>query len=214
VFREYATEILDADDVPDELVKRAYRDLARIHWWLGDTHCVIRAIRGDPMPVRRILDVGCGIGSVLENVRRKLGVEAVGVDLKLRHSIRTDLPIIQADAVRDSLPSADVAFSMHVGHHLSEEDLVNLIRNVGRFCRRFIILDLVRHPLPLSLFRFFVAPFVCPIVAQDGQQSIRRSYTPAELRRITAAALAGSGSFRHSVAPMYARQVIDIVYRS
>jgi SAM-dependent methyltransferase len=215
VHRDNATEILDADNVPEALARRAFRDLARIHWWLGDTHCVIRAIRGDPMPVRRILDVGCGMGSVLENVRRKLGVEAVGVDLKPRHSIYTDIPILQADAIRDSLPSADVAFSMHVGHHLSEDDLVNLIRNVGRFCRRFILLDLVRHPLPLSLFRFFVAPFVCRIVAHDGQQSIRRSYTPAELRRITAIALAGSGSsFRQSVSPVYARQVIDIVYRS
>jgi SAM-dependent methyltransferase len=214
VHRDKATEILDADEVPDELVTRAYRDLARIHWWLGDTRCVIRAIRCDPMPVHRILDVGCGTGSVLESVGRELGVQAVGVDLKPRHSIHIDIPIFQADAIRDSLPSADVAFSMHVGHHLSEDDLVNLIRNVGRFCRRFILLDLVRHPLPLSLFRFFVAPFVCRIVALDGQQSIRRSYTPAELRRITAVALAGTGSsFRQSVALAYARQVIDIVYR-
>lgn len=165
------------------------------------------------MPVRRILDVGCGTGSVLDNVRRKLGVEAVGVDLRPRQSIHRDIPIFQADAIRDPLPSADVAFSMHVGHHLSEDELVNVIRNVGRFCRRFILLDLVRHPLPLSLFRFFVAPFVCRIVAQDGKQSIRRSYTPAELRQITAAALTGSDSrFRHSVAPVYARQVVDIVY--
>ena len=82
--RVNAAEILDGDGLPDELVKRVYRDLARIHWWLGDTHFVIRAIREDPMPVRRILDVGCGIGSVMENIRDKLGVEAVGVDVKLR----------------------------------------------------------------------------------------------------------------------------------
>jgi len=102
---------------------------------------------------------------------------------------------------------------MHLGHHLSEPDVVDLIRNVGRFCRRFILLDLVRHPLPQALFRLFVAPFVCRIVAVDGQTSIRRSYTPAELRRITDFALAGSGgAFRQSVAPLYARQIIDIVY--
>jgi 2-polyprenyl-3-methyl-5-hydroxy-6-metoxy-1,4-benzoquinol methylase len=211
--RENETEILDAESLPDELAERAYRDLARIHWWLGDTQSVIRAIRADPTPVRRILDVGCGIGSVLENVCRKLGVEGLGVDLNPRPSITTTAPIFQADAVRDSLPPVDVAFSMHLGHHLSEEELVNLIRNVGRSCRRFILLDLVRHPLPLALFRLFVAPFVCRIVVVDGQRSIRRSYTPAELRRIAASALAGSGStFRQSVAPFYSRQVIDIFY--
>ena len=211
--RENETEILDADGVPDELVKRAFRDIARIHQWLGDTQFVIRAIREERKPVRRILDVGCGTGLVLENVRRKLGVEAVGVDVNPRQSISTAIPRFQADAVRDSLPSADVAFCMHLGHHLSEENLVGLIRNVGKFCRRFILLDLVRHPLPLALFRLFVAPFVCRIVVVDGQTSIRRSYTPAELRRIAGAALAGSrGTFRQSVAPLYVRQVIDIFY--
>jgi len=212
VQRENESEILDADSLPDELAKRAYRDLARIHRWLGDTHFVIRAIRKDPMPVRRILDVGCGTGLVLESVRRKLGVEAVGVDVNPRRSIST-ATTLQSDAIRDSLPSADVAYCMHLGHHLSEGDLVSLIRNVGKFCRRFIVLDLVRHPLPLALFRLFVAPFVCRIVVADGQTSIRRSYTPDELHRIAGSALAGSGgTFRQSVAPLYARQVVDIVY--
>jgi len=50
---------------------------------------------------------------------------------------------------------------------------VALIRNVGRSCRRFILLDLVRHRLPLALFRLFVAPLASPIVAIDGRISIR-----------------------------------------
>jgi SAM-dependent methyltransferase len=211
--RKNEPEILDADGVPDELVKRAYRDIARVHYFLGDTAFVIRAIRRDPLPVRRILDVGCATGAVLEGMRRQLGVEALGVDLNPRRLISASIPILQADAVRDTLPCADVAFSMHLGHHLEDGDLVNLIRNVGRFCRRFILLDLVRHPLPLALFRLFVTPFVCPIVVEDGQRSIRRSYTPSELSDIATSALAGSGgAFRQSVAPLYARQVIDISY--
>ena len=110
-------------------------------------------------------------------------------------------------------PKTDLAFSMYVGHHLSEQDLIGLIRNVGRFSRRFILLDLVRHPLPLALFRICVAPFVSPVVVADGQVSIRRSYTGTELRELTAEALAGSAAcFRHSVAPLYVRQVIDISY--
>jgi len=122
-------------------------------------------------------------------------------------------PIVRADAIRDPLAKADLAFSMYLGHHLSEQDVIGLIRNVGRCSRRFILLDLVRHPLPLALFRIFVAPFVSPVVVADGQVSIRRSYTRTELRELTAEALAGSAAcFRHSVAPLYARQVIDISY--
>jgi SAM-dependent methyltransferase len=215
MHREYKHEVLDAPDVPDAQASRAYRDLARIHHWLGDTRFIVGAIRRNPWPVRRILDVGCATGLVSEDVGRKLGVEAFGVDLNPRRSGGASIHMIQADATRDPLPCADVAFSMHMGHHLTEADVMGLIRNVGRFCRRFILLDLVRHAMPLALFRVFVAPLVSRITAQDGVTSIRRSYTPAELRRIAATALSGSGAtFRHSVTAFYIRQVIDVSYAS
>ena len=152
MIRENETEILDQNGVPYELVERAYRDLARIHHWLGDTRFIVNAIRRDPLPVYRILDVGCGTGLVLEEIGRRLGVEVVGAEISPHPSISAPVPIVKADAVRDPLPSAEIAFSMCLGHHLSEDDLAGLIRNVGRFCRRFILLDLVRHPLPLALF--------------------------------------------------------------
>jgi SAM-dependent methyltransferase len=180
---------------------------------MGDTKFIVEAIRQDPLPVRRVLDVGCATGLVLEGVGRMLGVRAVGVDLRPHPSIAAPVPIVRADARRDPLPFADVAFSMHLGHHLSECDLADLIRNVGRFCRRFILLDLVRHRLPLALFRMFLAPWLCHIDAVDGQRSIRRAYTPRELREITASALAGTRSdFRLTVSPFYVRQVVDISY--
>jgi SAM-dependent methyltransferase len=206
-------EILDQDGVPDELVERAYRDIARIHYWLGDTRLLVRAIRQDPLPVHRILDVGCATGLVLEEVGRRLGVEVVGADINPHPCIAAPVPIVRADAMCDPLPFADVAFAMHFAHHLREREVVHLIRNVGKFCRRFILLDLVRHPLPLALFRAFIAPLICPIDAEDGQRSIRRAYTPVEFRRITASALAGTeSSFQLSVSPFYIRQVIDISY--
>jgi 2-polyprenyl-3-methyl-5-hydroxy-6-metoxy-1,4-benzoquinol methylase len=213
VIRENRSEILEQAGISSRLVERAYRDLALVHRWMGDTRFVIGAIRRDPLPVRRVLDVGCGTGIVLEQVRRALGVRAVGVDLRLYPRIATPVPILQANASCDSLPRADVAYCMHLGHHLSESALTDMIRNVGRSCRRFILLDLVRHPLPLFLFRLFVAPWLCAIDAEDGKRSIRRSYTPAELHEIAGSALAGTeGTFQLTVAPGNIRQVLDISY--
>ena len=102
---------------------------------------------------------------------------------------------------------------MFMGHHLSDADLTKLIRNVGRSCRRFILIDLVRHPLPLALFRTFIVPFVSHVTAADGMASVRRAYTPVELERIASDATAAIGArFRHTVAPFYVRQILDISY--
>jgi SAM-dependent methyltransferase len=213
MVREIHAELLECPELPERFVKEAYEDMARIHDWLGDTSALIRAIRRNPVAVRRILDVGCGTGLVLQQVGRKLGVEVVGVDIRPHPSISAPVPILRADAVRDPLPCADVAFSTCLCHHFDEGELELLFRNVGRYCGRFICLDLVRHPLPLALFRTFVAPLICAIDAVDGQRSIHRAYTPEEMRRIVGRAVTGTGSaFSVSVAPFYVRQVVDITY--
>jgi SAM-dependent methyltransferase len=207
------TEILERGDVPEAVADRAYRDLTKIHHFLGDTRAIIAAARRDPLPVRRVLDIGCARGGVLRHIQGRLGVDVIGADLHVPANSDTPFPIVQADAIHDQLPAADLAFSMYLGHHLAPADLAALLRNVGRSCRRFLLLDLVRHPLPLALFRLFMAPLVSPIVAADGCLSIRRSYTPGELAQIARDALAGTGSrLRHSVAPLYVRQVLDISY--
>ena len=213
--RQNKAEILDGAEISDDEATRAYEQLARIHRMIGDTAVVVHAIRRDALPVSRILDLGCAAGYVAEEVQRKLGVEVIGVDVNPRRRPDVRIPILRADAVRDPLPTADVAFSMHLGHHLTESDLADLIRNVGRYCRRLILLDVVRHPLPLALFRLFVEPFAVKIVVEDGKTSFRRSYTAGELRQITVSALVGSAAtFQQSVGPFCLRQVLDISYTS
>jgi SAM-dependent methyltransferase len=209
--RAYEPEILDSGGVPEHLVDRAYRDLTRLHRLLGDTGAIIRAIQRNPFPARRILDIGCARGGVLRDVQRSLGVAVTGIDLSPAEEDRSGIHVVRADAVRDSLPEADIAYCMHMAHHLTEAELAALIRNVGRSCRRFIMLDLVRHQLPLILFRTFLVPFISGITGTDGLLSIRRSYSSSELRTVVAGALEGSNAtFSHSVSPLWIRQMVDI----
>jgi hypothetical protein len=70
---------------------------------------------------------------------------------------------------------------------------------------------MVRHPLPLFLFNIFVGPLIGRIAAADGRQSIRRSYTPEELRRLVDEAVRGTkAQVEHWVSPVRARQIVDI----
>jgi SAM-dependent methyltransferase len=207
VTRSRETEVLDTEPLPEPVVKRAYEDLTRLHRVLGNTRRIVREIRRDPLPVRRVLDIGCGHGGVMADIQRRLAVDVVGVDL--RPPRNAALPIVEADAVRDPLPHAEVAYSICLAHHLSEAELAEMIGNVGRSCRRFILVDLVRHWLPLGLFRTFVAPFFSAVAVADGSLSVRRSYTAEELKRVVAST---GVRFRHSVAPFHTSQTVDITY--
>lgn len=209
--RSFRPEILDAPSLPEHMVAVCYDGLARIHKFLGNERAILDALRRDPRPVERVLDIGCAHGALLRQARRELGVDVIGVDL--RPPKESDVPIIEADARSEELPHADVAFAVCLIHHLSESDLIDLIRNVGRSCRRFILLDLVRHRMPLFLFRWFVCPFVNHVVGADGCQSIRRAFTTGELSAIVKRALDGTGAtFDHTVTPLYTRQMVDIHY--
>jgi 2-polyprenyl-3-methyl-5-hydroxy-6-metoxy-1,4-benzoquinol methylase len=210
MLRQHSSELLEDMSLPPEVVARAYRDLARLHRWLGNDTAILRLLRTGPTPIHSVLDLGCGHGALLQHIRRDLGLQVLGFDLRPAPAA-TPVRILTGNAVSDPLPSADVAIALCLTHHLSETEVVQLIHNVSRSCRRLILLDLVRHRLPLILFRVFVAPLLQRINSADGTTSIRRSFTPAEFRAIVAEAVQGSSArVSHTVAPLYNRQVIDI----
>ncbi len=111
---------MDDPNLSDETLRAVHRDLTRVHRWLGNTAAILAALRRDPLPVRRVVDIGCGDGGLLVEIRRRLGVEVVGVDLRAPLPNRTTVPIVEADAVRAPLPEADVAIAVCLIHHLSE----------------------------------------------------------------------------------------------
>lgn len=200
-------ELLEDPSLPEAVVAAAYKDLARTQRFLGNYAAIIKRLRR--LKPKRVLDIGCGQGALLAEIRAKLGIDVVGFDL--RPCEGAAVPIVRGDAARDPLPSADVAITVCLIHHLSEDDAEGLIRNVSKSCGRLIVLDLVRHWMPLALFRMFVSPFLLPINAADGAASVRRAYTPSELRSIVDRAAKGA-RIEHNVAPFYTRQIVEITF--
>lgn len=197
---------MDSAEIRGPVLEKFHRDLNFVNRCLGTFPTIERFIRNDDRPVRRIIDIGCGGGALLEYLARRLGVEVIGIDLKPPEHTR--VPVIAADAVTAQLPEADVAVTSLTAHHLTPEQNVALIRNVSRSCRRFIIHDLVRHPLPLALFTIFLCPLLSREAAVDGRQSIRRAYTPEEWRAMVRAAT--PAAFTTDVSPFRSRQIVDI----
>src|SRR5579883_3388234 len=115
--RENTTELLDDPALPADEVARAYRDLDRTHRWLGNNAAVIARLR--KAQAKSVLDLGCGQGALLEEIRRKLGIETAGIDVRPAPD-NSGFQIYALDAVRDSLPSADSATAVCLVHHLTE----------------------------------------------------------------------------------------------
>lgn len=211
--RSLVPEIMDDPRIPEQTWERFHRQLGFIQRFLGTRRAVLDALRSDADAVRRVLDIGCGCGELLKEIRRALCVDVVGAELRVPQRNDSGIPIIEADATRDRLPDADVAVCVLVLHHLREEEIVALVRNAGRSVRRFIAMDLVRHWLPMALFTAFLSPILTREVAADGRQSIRRAYTASELRAIIERAVAGSGArVAQTVTLLRSRQTIDIVW--
>jgi SAM-dependent methyltransferase len=201
MIRSLEPELMDSPDIVGDVLEKFHRDLGRIHGFLGSFPTIERFLRRNRTPVKRVLDIGCGGGALLAYLRDRMGVEVIGVDRKPGHT--ADVPIVAADATCDRLPEADVAVSLLVSHHLTPEENVAMIRNVGRSCPRFVILDLIRHPMPLVLFTLFICPLIGKEAAVDGRQSVRRAFTPEEFADLARLALAGSsGTFAIDVPPL------------
>lgn len=202
---------MDSDAIQGPILDKFHRDLARIHSLLGSFPTIERFLRRNETPVKSVLDIGCGGGDLLSYLRRRMNVEVLGIDLKPGYT--KDVPVMRADATCELLPQADVAISSLVAHHLTPEQNIALIRNVGRSCKRFLILDLIRHPMPLTLFSIFLCPLIGREAGADGRQSVRRAFTPEEFAEMVKEALQGTaGSFAIDVPPLLSRQVIDIRY--
>lgn len=212
--RRETPELLDAEAMDAETLKRAYRELQLLHGWLGNTAAMLRLLRADGTGKKlKVLDIGCGQGAFLVLIRQRLGHDGIGFDLRSM-SVDASIPIVEGNAATDALPRADVAICVVMAHHLEPLELKAMIVNVAQSADRLILLDLVRHPVPLALFRVFVSPLLSRINALDGQTSIRRAYTPRELQAIFRDALQESKrpveQRKHTVAPLWIRQIVDV----
>jgi 2-polyprenyl-3-methyl-5-hydroxy-6-metoxy-1,4-benzoquinol methylase len=208
-LRRRASELREVMDDPacDPVrLERTYAQFAVLnqllgHWgeaWRQVLEPVARRAAADGRTVR-LLDIGCGGGDLARRLagwaaRDGLPLDIVAVDpdpRALAYARRRATPPNVRYRPRDVRDLAaegarfDLVVSNHVLHHLAEDELRELLDASARLARGAALHnDLRRSPWAIPAFAAFSLPFRRSFVREDGFRSIRRAFTPAELRAL------------------------------
>lgn len=171
--------------------------LNRISGAFGKTFgAVAREARAAARPLR-LLDIACARGDFVLDAakaaaRTGLPIEMTGCDfnpqsISIARSRARELDIrcefVQLDVLNGPLPAGfDIITASLFFHHLTEEQVITLLRNMQAAARIVVVNDLVRSPF--NLLSVGVASRLLtrsPIVHTDAVLSARAAFTKSEL---------------------------------
>jgi SAM-dependent methyltransferase len=199
------SELMDRLDAPPAELIRSLIDIARLNR-IGATKTIQRHIapflaRQRAGETLRILDVGTGAADIplaLARWARRRGhrVRIVALEVHptiLRHAARVvdgtpEVQLVAGNALEAPIRpgSVDVTLCSLVLHHLPEEAVIGLFRQLADLARLgFVVSDFRRGRLAwAAVWLATHAVSRNPMTRHDGPLSVRRAYTPEELVRL------------------------------
>ena len=201
-------ELMDDPGLDPAKHRQALAGLARLNAWSGGTGLLWKALRKMAIQAGRplfVLDVATGSGDVPVELAQRakragLALHFSGCDVsdtalsaarENAQQAEVELNVFQHDVLNSPLPGGfDVILASLFLHHLTDEQAVALLHDMGRAATHAVIVsDLVRSRLNLAVV--FAASRLLsrsPIVHFDGPASVRAAYTCAEARGLAARA--------------------------
>jgi SAM-dependent methyltransferase len=202
---EDGLEILDRPTPPAERAA-SLADIERLNAWLGGHALTLRWVaralarlpRGRPV---WILDVGAGEGGLAARLvewarRAGLAIRVVALDCdpdsarraRVRVAAYPEIAVVCGDA--SALPvrptGVDLVVSVLTLHHLAPTLAAGALGEMARASRLgFVVNDLWRARLALFFVWLATRLLRCHRISRhDGPLSVRRSYSPAEIRSL------------------------------
>jgi SAM-dependent methyltransferase len=215
-------ELLDQDFIPEQDLFQNLRELDFINHWLGGYKISFDALKKVLQKGRRyvLVDIGCGGGDTLKriarwNMRAGFGLDLVGVDVKpvcIAYA-RENLSGLPVELITDDyrnlyehLPEVDIIHACLFCHHLTSQELTELVRFALDRRAMLIVNDLERNPVAYYAIKWLTTLFSKSyLVKNDAPLSVLRGFKKTEWKDILAAAGATDFSvrnkwaFRHEV---------------
>jgi ubiquinone/menaquinone biosynthesis C-methylase UbiE len=228
-----APEILDSDACSPSELQAAFRTLGRINRWFGGVSTtqkmVERVAKAIGAKDLSLLEVACGTGELPQIVRRNLARDEIALRVTLLDRAQSHLHAesgaggdggkvfrVASDAL--VLPFVENAFDIVscnlFAHHLNLNELRQFVREGLRVCRHALLInDLVRHPMHLALVYASYPIMGSHIAWLDGVTSVRRAYTPREMRGMLEADLTDGGTTQVEISRHYLFRMGAIVWK-
>ena len=200
--RSHRLEYIDTGNYTAAEYEDCISELQFVNRWMGDAHSLkatlLREIESQSLTSFSILDIGAGSGELLRvaatwarQTHRRL--RAVGLELNERMAesileesgLFDEIGSVRGDAL--TLPFADAEFDYVMcslfTHHLLDEQVVQVLREMSRVARRRIfVIDLHRHPVAYLLYTTLGKIVLHNrLLRHDGALSILRSFKSDEL---------------------------------
>lgn len=182
-------ELIDLGTYSQTEYEHCLKTLDRVGRWLGGDAGTFAALDRMQTEPQSILDVGCGGGIFTTKLARKYPkAKIVGIDLNpdaiAFAKKQINLPSNVTFECKDNglLEGYDVVLSTLVCHHLSDEAIVEFIKQAAHAAKKRVIFnDLHRNILAYYLFKI-VSPifFRNRLVQHDGPLSVLRSFKRKE----------------------------------
>jgi ubiquinone/menaquinone biosynthesis C-methylase UbiE len=199
--RQREAEWMDSPDVEPAQLARGLRFIRAVNAMLGYTRATLSHLERfsqtwKPGETIRIVDFATGSADIPLAIvrwarRRRLDVRVVGVDLHAftarrareltRHEPRVS--IVRGDVLEPPFEdgSFDYATTNMFLHHLDDDQVVRVLRNMDRVARRGIIAaDLIRNRRAYAWITMFTV-LANPMLKHDARVSVAQAFTREEI---------------------------------
>jgi ubiquinone/menaquinone biosynthesis C-methylase UbiE len=201
-IRSNEPERIDTGDYTPDEYRTFLGEIAFINRYFGDKRALektlLSEIESSDLREFSVLDVGCGSGELLRIIAdfaaaTERSARLTGLDLNPISSTTTkelsqdfaSIATVQGDAMR--LPFDDGAFDFAISslffHHLTDPQIVEVLREMSRVSRRgVVVIDLHRDPVAYVGYKLLCVVFrISELVRHDGSLSIKKGFKRGEL---------------------------------
>ena len=188
-------ELLDDDAGSAAEVSASLADLGRINRWFGGVRVLSRLVEQVVERTGRreltLLDVAGARGELPARAAGRLREKNIQLETTVLDRATSHLEPGKHSVVGNALalPFRDVSFDLVSSslfvHHLEPAEVRRFVGEALRVARLAVLInDIRRHPVHLALVYAGMPLYRSRITRCDAPVSIRRAYTPAEMRRL------------------------------